>query len=99
LLGTSLALGLAAKSKFDGAECGMKAGLPDGVCTAAGQKTTDSARTLADVGTGVAIAGAVAVGVGVWLFVRARHHADSDHVVVSPSVSDGGVGVVVTWSR
>lgn len=101
LLGTSLGLGLAAKSKFDGAECGMKAmpALPDGVCTDAGQKTTNSARGLADLGTGFAIAGAVAVGVGVWLFVRARHHDHPDHVVVSPSVSDGGVGVVVTWIR
>jgi hypothetical protein len=101
LLGTSLGLGLAAKSKFDGAECGMKAmpALPDGVCTEAGQDTTNSARRLADLGTGLAIAGAVSVGIGVWLFVRARHHDHPDHVVVSPSVSDDGVGVVVTWFR
>jgi hypothetical protein len=97
LIGTSVGLGFAARSKFRGADCGSKAGLPDGVCSPMGQTTTDDARMLADVGTGVAIAGAVAVGVGVYLWIRAGRRRD--HVVVAPTVSDDGVGVVVTVFR
>jgi hypothetical protein len=103
LLGTSLALGFVARGKFRDAECGTNAepDLAPGLCTPAGQRDADSARTLADVGTGVAVAGLVAVGVGVYLFVRAGRDpgGDRDAVVVAPAVSDGTVGVVVSFYR
>ena len=98
LLGTSLALGLAARSKFQGAACGLEAGLPDGQCTPEGQKDADSARTLADVGTGVAIAGVAAVGVGVYLFIRAGKRSD-DQLTIVPTVSEDSVGVVMSLRR
>jgi hypothetical protein len=98
LLGTSLALGLAARSKFQDAACGENAMLPPGMCTEAGQKDTDSARTLADIGTGVAIAGVAAVGVGVYLFIRAGKRSD-DQLTIVPAVSEDSVGVVVQFHR
>jgi len=99
LLIGSLVFGLAARSGFKGADCGDKVGLPPNVCTPDGQKTTDRARKLADIGTGFAIAGVVGVGVGVFLFLRGGHHAAAraDHVLVTPTVSDDAVGVVVTF--
>jgi hypothetical protein len=105
LLIGSLALGLAARSKFNGAACGANAmpALPDGLCTDEGQATTDSARRLADLGTGLAIGGAVAVGIGVVLYLRSGRSGGSgsggDRVLVTPSVSDDSVGVVVTFQR
>jgi hypothetical protein len=95
LLGTSLALGFAARSKFQDAGC------EDGVCpTQDAQDQADSARTLADVGTGFAIAGAVAVGVGVYLFVRAgSDRGSSDSLTIVPTVSDDSVGVVMSLRR
>ena len=102
LLG-SLALGLAARSKYNGAQCGDKAvpPLPEGMCNTEGQDTTNSARRLADIGTGLAIGGAVAVGIGVVLFLRSGGSGSGggDRVLVTPTVSDDGVGVVVTFHR
>jgi hypothetical protein len=100
MLAGSLVLGLVARNRFREAACGENIGRPAGECTPQGDEQADSARRLADVGTGFALAGAAAVGVGVWLFLRTGEAPSSgDHALFAPSITNDSVGVIVTFER
>lgn len=85
LIGTSIALGLSAKSSYDAA---LEAN------DAETDSQIDSSQKRADIATALVIAGAVAVGVGVVLYVRDRKH----RVVVAPTTRGDGMGVGLSGS-
>jgi hypothetical protein len=91
---TSIVLGLVARSEYTstGGNC-----TPSG-CNAAGKDTTDSARRLGDVATGVFVAGAI-VGVGgavVWL--TAPKDASRATAALHVSLSVGANAIVLGGS-
>lgn len=94
LLGTSGFLGLAAKSKYDGAfddgEC-FDTGSTN-VCTPAGKSDVDSARTLADIGSGFAVAGLACAVAGAIVYVTAPSER---RISIAPVASSSSAGVVV----
>jgi hypothetical protein len=97
---TGLGIGLYARSQYNGQFDGANANCHDTnghkLCTPAGVKTTDHARTLGTVGTIVGVAGVgVAVG-GALLWLLSPHStAPAEHpgVSLAPSVSADGVGL------
>lgn len=96
LLGTSAGIGLSARSKWDEA---FDDGLctDDNVCTAEGQSLTDSARTRANIATGVAVAGVAVVAAGAYLFFSAPS-GDEKVARVVPSAGPDSLGLAVIGS-
>jgi hypothetical protein len=68
------------------------------LCSPAGQRQVDRARTLGDVGTAVGLLGVAAVGVGAYLWVRAPASTPAvsrdPGITVVPQVAPDGLGVV-----
>jgi serine/threonine-protein kinase len=84
-VGAGIGIGFAAKRQYDGAGSHCQGTL----CDASGKQTTDSARTLGDVGTGVFVAGAVLAAGGIVLWITAPSASAADKASVGFSVGPG----------
>ena len=97
LLGISGGVGLSAKSKWDKA---FDDNLCDGdqnICSPEGQALTDSARSRANIATGLAIAGIAVAAAGTYLFLSAPS-GDEKVARVVPSAGPDSVGLAVIGS-
>lgn len=63
------------------------------LCTPAGQRQVDRARTLGNVGTAVGVLGVVAAGVGAYLWLGAPGDARDRGLAVVPQLAPDGLGV------
>jgi hypothetical protein len=98
-LGTGIGLGVYANRLFDqqfDKECTHDADDGDR-CSPLGQRRTDRARSLGNVGTVVGITGAVIAGVGAYLWIRAPSRAsleaESKSITVVPQLGADSLGV------
>ena len=98
--GTGLGIGLYARhlyrQQFDDGRCTSDP--TGGHCSAEGQKQTNRAHTLGNVGTVVGVAGVLVAGAGVYLWFRSPKSTPPDtgdkKLTVVPQVSPDGLGVV-----
>tara|TARA_R110002096_G_scaffold44526_13_gene120498 strand:- start:78574 stop:79590 length:1017 start_codon:yes stop_codon:yes gene_type:complete len=98
LVGSAVVLAILGDQKWNGAFDDGDCNVDTNGCNAAGQKATDSARTLSKVSLVVGTVGLVAAATGTYLWIRGRSQEDQRGVSIAPTASASGVGLAISGS-